>query len=224
MPAAVIFDLDGVLLDSEPPWNAAREALARETGGRRPEDAPRVMMGMSSPEWSAYLRDELGVPTDAAAISRDIVRRMHDGYRNRLPLLPAAGQAVRALTARWPLGLASPANREIIDLVLELADFADAFRATVSSEEIERRKPHPQRLPRDRPPPRRRPHAPRGHRGLQQRPARSRGGTDDRHHGPQPPPSTRHRRPPLAATTVPVVGQITPALVEHASRQNAKQH
>src|SRR5262245_4821866 len=103
MPDAVIFDLDGVLIDSEPRWNAAKEDLVREAGGRWRDDAPTVMMGMSSPEWSAYLHDEVGVPMDADAISRDVVRRMLDGYRRGLPLLPGAAEAVRALAARWPL-------------------------------------------------------------------------------------------------------------------------
>jgi HAD superfamily hydrolase (TIGR01509 family) len=143
MPDAVIFDLDGVLMDSEPLWNGAKEALVRETGGRWRDEAPVVMMGMSSPEWSAYLRDELGVPMEAGAISQDVLRRMQEGYRRELPLLPGAGTAVRALAGKWPLGLASSSNREIIDLVLELAGFADAFRVTVSSEEVERGKPAP---------------------------------------------------------------------------------
>jgi HAD superfamily hydrolase (TIGR01509 family) len=143
VPAAVIFDLDGVLMDSEQLWNASKEALVRETGGRWRDEAPTVMMGMSSPEWAAYLRDDLDVPMDVDAISRDVVRRMEDGYRAALPLLPGAGDAVRSLSGRWPLGLASSSNREIIDLVLELAGFADAFRVTVSSEEVERGKPAP---------------------------------------------------------------------------------
>ena len=143
MPAAVIFDLDGVIMDSEQRWNGAKEALVRETGGRWREEAPSVMMGMSSSEWAAYLRDELGVPMDVDQISREVVRRMEDGYRNALPLLPGAGEAVRSLAARWPLGLASSSNREIIDLVLELTGFGEAFRVTVSSEEVERGKPAP---------------------------------------------------------------------------------
>ena len=143
MTEAVIFDLDGVLMDSEQLWNSAKEALVREAGGRWRSEAPTAMMGMSSPEWSAYLRDELGVPMDADAINREVVRRMLDGYRRELPLLPGASQAVRALSARWPLGLASSSNREVIDLVLELADFGDAFRVAISSEEVERGKPAP---------------------------------------------------------------------------------
>jgi HAD superfamily hydrolase (TIGR01509 family) len=140
---AVVFDLDGVLMDSEQRWNAAKEALVGEAGGRWRGDAAVAMMGMSSLEWSAYLRDELGVAMGLDAISRDVVRRMEEGYAQELPLLPGAEQAVRALAARWPLGLASSSNREIIDLVLERSGFGDAFRVTVSSEEVERGKPAP---------------------------------------------------------------------------------
>jgi HAD superfamily hydrolase (TIGR01509 family) len=143
MPDAVIFDLDGVLMDSEQLWNAAKEELVRESGGRWRDDAPTAMMGMSSPEWATYLRDELGVPMDADAINREVVRRMLDGYRRELPLLPGARESVAALSARWPLGLASSSNREVIDLALELAGFLDSFRAAVSSEEVERGKPAP---------------------------------------------------------------------------------
>jgi len=142
-PFAVVFDLDGVLLDSEQRWNEAKEALVRETGGTWRDEAPHVMMGMSSPEWSAYLMNDLAVPLGQPEINREVVRRMEDGYRAGLPLLPGAGETVRALAARWPLGLASSSNRELIDLFLELAGFGDAFRVTVSSEEVARGKPSP---------------------------------------------------------------------------------
>jgi HAD superfamily hydrolase (TIGR01509 family) len=143
VPAAVVFDLDGVLLDSEQRWNEAKEALVRQAGGTWREEAPRTMMGMSSPEWSAYLRDELGVQLDLDAINADVVRRMHESYEEGLPLLPGALDAVRALAARWPLGLASSSNREIIDVFLERSGVGDLFGATVSSEEVARGKPAP---------------------------------------------------------------------------------
>ncbi len=143
MPEAVIFDLDGVLLDSEQLWNQAKEAVVQTTGGRWREDAPHAMMGMSSPEWAAYMRDTLGVDRGVSEINRDVVAQMEDLYRRRLPLLPGAVEAVRSLARRWPLGLASSSNREIIDLALDLAGLADAFAATVSSEEVERGKPAP---------------------------------------------------------------------------------
>jgi HAD superfamily hydrolase (TIGR01509 family) len=143
VPQAVIFDMDGVLMDSEQLWNQSKQELVREVGGHWREDAPTAMMGMSSPEWSAYMRDELGVPLDDEEINRAVVGRMEELYRERLPLLPGAVEVVRDLHRRWPLALASSANREIIDFVLAAAGLAAEFRATVSSEEVERGKPAP---------------------------------------------------------------------------------
>lgn len=143
MPDAVLFDLDGVLLDSEQRWNEAKEAVTREAGGRWRDEAAEAMMGMSAPEWSAYMRDELTVPLEAEAIDDAVVARMRAGYADGLPLLPGALDAVAALAAHWPLGLASSSNREIIDAFLDLSGLRDRFRAAVSSEEVGRGKPAP---------------------------------------------------------------------------------
>jgi HAD superfamily hydrolase (TIGR01509 family) len=140
---AVIFDLDGLLIDSESVWDEARREYVAQHGGRWREDATRAMMGMASIEWSRYVRDELGVDLPAERISAEVADRVSDLYREHLPLLPGAREAVERLAARWPLGLATSSNREVIDLVLELAGFADDFRATVSSEEVGRGKPAP---------------------------------------------------------------------------------
>jgi HAD superfamily hydrolase (TIGR01509 family) len=140
---ALVFDLDGVLLDSEQVWNEAKEQLVRERGGRWRDDAPRRMMGMSSPEWARYLRDELGVPLEIGAISDEVVRRLERIYRTELPLIDGAVEAVERLATRVPLGLASSSNREIIDLFLELSGLGSRFAAVISSEEVERGKPAP---------------------------------------------------------------------------------
>jgi HAD superfamily hydrolase (TIGR01509 family) len=141
--SAVIFDLDGVLLDSEQVWDEVREQLVKERGGRWHERAQTEMMGMSSVEWSRYMHDELGVPEPPEEISAEVVRRLEPVYRDRLPLIDGATEAVERLAARWPLGLASSSNRELIDLVLELSGLARFFRVTVSSEEVARGKPAP---------------------------------------------------------------------------------
>jgi HAD superfamily hydrolase (TIGR01509 family) len=140
---AVVFDMDGVLLDSEHVWDAAREHLVRERGGRWHDQAQRDMMGMSSPEWSRYMHDRIGVPGTPEEISRDVVRRLEKLYRERLPVVPGAREAVERLAEHWPLGLASSSNRELIDLALDLLGVAGAFAATVSSEEVARGKPAP---------------------------------------------------------------------------------
>jgi len=142
-PDAVVLDLDGVIIDSEELWDEARRALARERGLAWPADATRAMMGMSAPEWSRYMRETVGVGMTPVDIDRDVVRRLMDGYRESLPLLPGAVGMVRALAGRWPLGLASSSNRPVIDLVLERAGLARLVRASVSSEEVGRGKPAP---------------------------------------------------------------------------------
>jgi HAD superfamily hydrolase (TIGR01509 family) len=140
----VVFDLDGVLIDSEARWDEAREGVAREHGGRYGPDATTAMMGMSAPEWSRYMGSELGVPLAPEEINRLVVERMLAGYDRGVPWLPGAREAVERLAAgAGPLGLASSANREVIDRVLELGGLAGHFAATVSSEEVARGKPAP---------------------------------------------------------------------------------
>ena len=142
-PAAVVFDMDGVLVETEEVWDAVREQLVTERGGRWVPEAQAVMMGMSSPEWSRYLAEELSVPMTPEAINREVVERISARYAAALPLHDGAVEVVQALAERWPLGLASSSNRPVIDLVLELAGLAGCFRATVSSEEVARGKPAP---------------------------------------------------------------------------------
>jgi HAD superfamily hydrolase (TIGR01509 family) len=142
-PEAVIFDLDGVLLRSEPVWETARREVTLESGGRWPDDAQTEMMGMSTPEWSAWMHETLAVPLKPEEIVREVLRRMDRAFRDRLPLLPGAREAVAGLAGRWTLGLASSSSRPLIDLSLELSGLAELFRATVSSEEVERGKPAP---------------------------------------------------------------------------------
>jgi HAD superfamily hydrolase (TIGR01509 family) len=140
---AVVFDLDGLLLDTESLWDEVREALARERGGHWSDRAQSEMMGMSSPEWSRYMHDVVGLPEPPEEIAAEVVRRMEARYRERLPLLPGAREAVERLAGRWPLGLASSSNRPLIDLALSLAGLDRLFRVTVSSEEVPRGKPAP---------------------------------------------------------------------------------
>ena len=143
MIEAVVFDLDGVLLDSEQVWDEARERLAEERGGRWHARAQRDMMGMSSTEWSRYMHETIGLPEPPEEINREVVERLTAIYREHLPAIPGAREAVERLAARWPLGLASSSNRELIDLVLEKLGVEHLFAATVSSEEVARGKPAP---------------------------------------------------------------------------------
>ena len=140
---AVAFDLDGTLIESERRWEAARREVTESSGGTWREDAQPSMMGLSTPEWIAYMQRELGVPLDADEIRRRVLERLEASYREQLPLVRGADAAVRRLADRWPLAVASSSPRELIELVIELAGLNGAFKAVVSSAEVAHGKPAP---------------------------------------------------------------------------------
>ena len=140
---AVVFDLDGVLIDSEHVWDDVREELARERGGRWHDRAQADMMGMSSTEWARYMHDVIGLADPPEEINAEVVRRMQARYEDELPVIAGAVDAVRALARAFRLGLASSSNRPLIDAVLSATGLDELFEATVSSEEVARGKPAP---------------------------------------------------------------------------------
>jgi HAD superfamily hydrolase (TIGR01509 family) len=140
---AVVFDMDGVLVDSEHVWDEVREALARERGGTWSDRAQRDMMGMSSPEWSRYMHDQVGLAEPPEEINRLVVERMLERYAGAPPVYDGAVAAVERLAAEWPLAIASSSNRELIDAVLAATPLGGLFELTVSSEEVARGKPAP---------------------------------------------------------------------------------
>lgn len=138
-----MFDLDGVLIDSEPVWEDVRRTFVAERGGRLPADAQQRMMGMNTREWSTYLSEQSGVGLSPAELATEVIDRMAARYAGHLPLLPGAVEAVRTTAERWPLGLASSSPARLIETVLATAGIADLFRATLSSEEVAHGKPAP---------------------------------------------------------------------------------
>jgi HAD superfamily hydrolase (TIGR01509 family) len=139
----VVFDLDGLLLDSEQVWDEVREQLARERGGRWHAGAQADMMGMSSVEWSRYMHDVIGLEEPPDEINDEVVRRMLQRYGAQLPLIEGAVAAVERLAPHFRLGVASSSNRPLIDEALRAAGIDELFAATVSSEEVARGKPAP---------------------------------------------------------------------------------
>jgi HAD superfamily hydrolase (TIGR01509 family) len=142
MIEAIVFDLDGVLIDSEPVWEEVRRGLVAERGGQWAADAQRRLMGMSTPEWARYLSEDLGVGLPPGEVASLVVDRMAARYRERIPFLPGAVEAVRRL-ARWPLGLASSAPAVLIETVLQAADLRSYFTVTMSTEQVPHGKPAP---------------------------------------------------------------------------------
>ena len=143
MIEAVVFDMDGVLVDSEPVWERVRRAFTASHGGRWADDAQDRMMGMSTAEWSAYMGSDFGIPLPPAEIAERVIAAMKEEYRAHLPLLPGALDAAFALSARWPLAVASSAPKVLIEAVLDASGMRPAFAAAVSSEEVPRGKPAP---------------------------------------------------------------------------------
>ena len=144
MVQAVVFDLDGVLVQSEELWDEVRRGIAAESGLPWPTDATRAMQGMSTEEWSAYLTDVVGLPGRPHEVAAKVIDQMAARYREGLPLLPGAREVVRRLAGTWPLGLASSSPRRLIDAVLESAGLADQFDVIVSTEEVGAGKPSPE--------------------------------------------------------------------------------
>ena len=143
MIEAVVFDLDGVLIDSEPVWERVRRELVAERGGHWAADAQSRLMGMSTPEWARYLSEDLGVGLPPDEVAAQVIDRMAASYREYLPLLPGAVEAVHRLAARWPLGLASSAPAVLIETVLASAALRSYFAVTMSTEQVLHGKPAP---------------------------------------------------------------------------------
>ena len=140
---AVVFDLDGVLIDSEPVWEQVRRDYVRRHGGTWRDDTQARLMGMSTEEWASYLAGDLGVDQPPEAVASEVLERMGERYGHGPPLLEGGVEAVERLGSRWPLGLASSSSRGLIDLVLRVAGIERWFKATVSTEEVPRGKPAP---------------------------------------------------------------------------------
>ena len=143
MIEAVVFDLDGVLVDSEPVWEQVRRQVVAEHGGHWAPDAQQRLMGMSTGEWARYLGEDLGVGLPPGQIAALVIERMAARYTEHLPLMPGAVEAVRRLAARWPLGLASSSPSALIETVLDAASLRSSFQATMSTEQVSRGKPAP---------------------------------------------------------------------------------
>jgi HAD superfamily hydrolase (TIGR01509 family) len=140
---AFVFDLDGVLVDSEPVWEQVRRGLVAERGGHWAPDAQRRIMGMSTPEWARYLSQELGVGLPPDQVAALVIERMAARYREHVPLMDGAVDAVHRMAACWPLAVASSAPVTLIETVLRSAGLRSCFTVVSSTEQVPHGKPAP---------------------------------------------------------------------------------
>lgn len=140
---AVIFDLDGVLLDSERMWDEVRRAVVAEHGGEWTGEATRAMQGMSTPEWAQYLVDQLGTRLSPEEAAQTVIREMARRYESGPPVLPGAAQAARIVAEQYPSAIASSSPPVLIDAFLTATDLTGLMRSTVSSEQVSAGKPDP---------------------------------------------------------------------------------
>jgi HAD superfamily hydrolase (TIGR01509 family) len=143
MIRAVVFDLDGVLIDSEPVWEQVRRGLVAERGGHWAPDAQRKLMGMSTPEWAGYLSGDLGVGLPPDEVAKEVIDRMAARYTEHVPFMNGAVDAVHRFAARWPLGLASSSPPMLIETVLTSAGLRSCFSVVMSTEQVAHGKPAP---------------------------------------------------------------------------------
>lgn len=141
---ALVFDLDGTLIDTEHWWDEVRRGLAEGDGLPWPEEATPAMMGMSTPEWSTYLAETVGVQGTPQEVAARTIDAMAERLRREgAPTLPGAVEAIQRIADAMPIAISTSSPRRLIEVDLELMGVADRFTATVSSEEVEAGKPDP---------------------------------------------------------------------------------
>ena len=144
LPAAVVFDMDGILVETEPIWDRVRRRLAAEDGLTWPEASTPIMMGLSTQEWAEHMTDVVGFSGTWKEVAQRVIDGMAGEYATGgLPVLPGAVEAVRRMGGLVPTAIASSSPRRLIDLVVARLELGELLSVTVSTEEVPRGKPFP---------------------------------------------------------------------------------
>ena len=143
MILAVVFDLDGILVETEEYWDRARREFVAAHGGDWTDEDQHAVMGNNSRQWAQYIQERFSVPLSVDEIESGVIDRMLALYRERMPVLPGAIATVRELAPLAALGVASSSPLRLIHFVLDELGIREYFKAAVSSDEVQAGKPAP---------------------------------------------------------------------------------
>ncbi len=140
---AIIFDMDGLLVDSEPLWEEARQVFAARVGKPWNRQDKVNITGVSTDEWAQYMIDRMELDATLQGVQEDIIDQMAAMYEQKIPFLPGAVEAVHWAAARYPTALASGSPHRLIDIVTQSPELEGRFQAIVSADEVGIGKPDP---------------------------------------------------------------------------------
>ena len=140
---AVIFDMDGVLVDSEVYWDKSRVEFARDRGKTWTDDYQRLAMGRSTVGWATVMREKLQLDESIDDIIAEMKGRVIARYERRMPTRPDAIESVHRMKQHFRVGLASGSPTEIIKSVLRITGLDQVFEVMIYGDDIPRGKPAP---------------------------------------------------------------------------------
>jgi len=140
---AIIFDMDGLLVDSEPTWDKARVAIAARVGKPWNQQDHFNIMGVSTADWAQYMITRLDLMYTQEEVQKEVIDQMVAIYTQKIPFRPFAVEAVQWAAANYPTALASGSPRQLIDIVTQTPELRDCFQVILSTDEIGVGKPDP---------------------------------------------------------------------------------
>ena len=143
MVRGIVFDMDGLLVDSEGDWDLVRRQFVAEHGGVLTGDHARAMLGMNTIQWSEYLREQFSLSLSVTEISAPVIERRMERYQDHMVIMPGAIETVKTLATRYPLAIASSSPAVLIGFVIAQLELTHFFHSTASSDEVAHGKPAP---------------------------------------------------------------------------------
>ena len=143
-PDAVVFDCDGLLVDTESCWTQAESELFARRGLRFPDQENAQLIGASIPVACAWLAERFDDGTTPEAVAVELIGLVDEVVAREAQPMAGAPALVAAVRERVPAAVASNSTRELLDQALARGGFATTFAVTVAADEVSRPKPDPE--------------------------------------------------------------------------------